>query len=180
MIVKRIKAFLIDYCCILLYIILLFGMTVFLSYAFGFSLNADAPVRGELIGFLTLTLPVILYFTFSENSKYAGTLGKRKYRLTVTDKNLSKATFSQLLLRNVIKFLPWEMAHFFVFQLFHYSRMNVYTPSWVIAGLVASQMLALVYLLHLIFNKQHRSVYEILSGTRVIHRTSDMTYEKKQ
>ena len=170
MILKRIKAFLIDYGLILLYIIFLFGSTVFLSYAFGFSLNADAPVRGELIGFLTLTLPVILYFTFSENSKYAGTLGKRKYGLSVVGNNLSKATFSKLLLRNAIKFLPWELAHFFVFQLFHYSRMKVNTPSWVMAGLVISQMLALVYLVQLIFNKQHRSMYEILSGTMVIHR----------
>jgi uncharacterized RDD family membrane protein YckC len=168
MIAKRIKAFLVDYGIILLYIIFLFGVSMLLSKLFSFPLNADDPFWGELIGFLTLTLPVILYFTFSENSNYAGTMGKRKYGLKVVNYNLSKATFSQLLLRNAIKFLPWEMAHFFVFKLFYFSRIKANTPSWVMSGLIASQMLALTYLILLVFNKHHQSGYETLSKTRVI------------
>ena len=167
-VIKRIKAFLIDYLIILIYVGMLLATTLLISRIFQLrSDNAD-PVIGELIAFVTLTLPVILYFTLSENGKYAGTIGKRKLGLHVASKSFTKASFWQLLIRNCIKFLPWELAHFFIFRIFYYTSTNITTPTWVLTGLIGSQLLAIIYLLFLIFSKNKRSIYELFSQTRVV------------
>lgn len=167
-VIKRIKAFLIDYLIILIYIGLLFGATVLVAEVFDFQLTSLNPVTAELIGVITLTLPVILYFTISENGKSAGTIGKRKMGLRVTNRSLNKADISQLIFRNCIKFLPWELAHFFIYRLFYFDSTGETVPNWVMTGLITAQGLALIYLLCLLFTKNNRSVYEMLSGTRVI------------
>ena len=158
----------IDYVFILIYIALLLGTTSLVSWVFKLKLDTLNPAAAELIAFATLTLPVILYFMLSENGRYAGTIGKRKMGLHVVSKALTKATIGQLLLRNCIKFLPWELAHFFIFQLFYFNSTSNTTPGWVLAGLITSQLLAIIYLLFMIFNKNNRSIYELFSQTRVV------------
>ena len=167
-VIKRLKAFIIDYFIILIYIGLLLGITLLFSRIFQLKLDNVNPVTGGLIAFITLTLPVILYFTLSENGKYSGTIGKRKFGIHVVSKTLTKARLGQLLIRNCIKFLPWELAHFFVFRLFYFTSTNKTTPDWVLAGLIVSQGLAFIYLLCIIFCKNNRTVYELFSQTRVV------------
>ncbi|MGB4935530.1 MAG: RDD family protein, partial [Ferruginibacter sp.] len=87
-VIKRLKAFVIDYLIILIYIGMLFGGTILISKFFDLKLDNVNPVNGELIGFATLTLPIILYFTLSENGKYLGTNGKRKIGLQIVSKSL--------------------------------------------------------------------------------------------
>lgn len=171
-IIKRLKAFVIDYLIILIYIGLLFGVTLLISKFFYLKLDNVNPVIGELIAFATLTLPVILYFTLSENRKYAGTIGKRKFGLQIVSNSLTKANIRQLLLRNCIKFLPWELAHFFIYRLFYFNSLNKTVPDWVLTGLIVSQGLALIYLLCIIFNKNNQSIYELLSMTKVVKSTA--------
>ncbi|MBK7679266.1 MAG: RDD family protein [Chitinophagaceae bacterium] len=165
---KRLKAFIIDYFIILIYIGLLLGATLSISAIFHLKLENVNPVIGELIAFATLTLPVILYFVISENSEYAGTIGKRKMGVQIVNKTLVKASIGQLLIRNCIKFLPWELAHFFIYRLFYFNSITETTPGWVLTGLTVSQGLAIIYLLFIIFAKDNRSVYELLSQTRVV------------
>jgi uncharacterized RDD family membrane protein YckC len=162
------KAFIIDYVIILIYIGMLLGTSLLVSRVFKLKSDDLSPVAGELIAFVTLTLPVILYFTLSENGKYAGTIGKRKWGLHVISKSLTIASLGQLLIRNCIKFLPWELAHFFIFQLFYFNSTNKTTPGWVLTGLITSQLLAIIYLLFIFFNKNNRSIYELFSQTRVV------------
>ncbi len=169
-VIKRVKSFLIDYLIILIYIGLLLGATLLLSKTFNINLNSFDLVTGQLTGFATLTLPVILYFTLSEWSRHSGTIGKSKFHLQVVSHNCNKAGFWQLLFRNCIKFLPWELAHFFIFSLFQFFRNNSEPPNWILYGLVISQGLAVIYLLCMIFNKSHRSIYELFSFTRVIQK----------
>jgi len=167
-----VKAFIIDYVIILIYIGLLLGATLLVSNVFKLKLDNLSPVAGEVIAFVTLTLPVILYFTLSENGKYAGTIGKRKLGLHVVGKTSTTATAWQLLIRNCIKFLPWELAHFFIFQLFYFTSTDQTSPDWVLVGLIASQLLAIIYLLFMIFNKNNRSIYELFSQTKVVLNTA--------
>ncbi|MES2773756.1 MAG: RDD family protein [Bacteroidota bacterium] len=167
-VIRRLKAFVIDYFIILGYIAVLLGVTFALAKIFRLQLQSLNPLTGELIAFFTLTLPVILYFTLSENGKHGGTIGKRKSGLKIVNKNLVGAGFWQLLVRNCIKFLPWELAHFFLFRLFYYLSVNEESPGWVLTGLLGSQALAIGYLFGIVFQKNNVGVYEILSGTRVI------------
>jgi uncharacterized RDD family membrane protein YckC len=167
-IITRLKAFAIDYLIILIYIVILLGATLLISKLFDTRLDNIDTTTAELTGFFTLTLPVILYFTFTEAGKHSGSIGKKKFGLKVVSEKLSRANFLQLLLRNLIKFLPWEIAHFFIFQLFYFIRKDDPTPDLVLAGLIISQAMAVTYLLFMLSNKNNRSIYEIASGTRVI------------
>lgn len=170
MAIKRLKAFLIDFFIILAYVGFLYVVTISFYRIFPHLLKKIGPVSEQILGFICLALPVILYFTLMENSKYKATIGKRKFNLQTVSKNLSKANFDQLLLRNFVKFLPWILAHFFVFRWFDFMRNNIPPPIWVSEGLIMSQALAVVYLI-LLFTNNHRNIYEILSSTIVIERT---------
>ena len=77
-------------------------MTLLVSKVFKLKLDSLNPVTGEQIAFITLTLPVILYFTLFENGKHAGTIGKRKFGLHVVSNRLTIASPGQLLIRNCI------------------------------------------------------------------------------
>jgi len=167
-VIKRLKAFVIDYFIILIYIGLLLGATLLISKILQLKLGNVNPVIGELIAFATLTVPVILYFTLSENGNYAGTIGKRRFGLQIVNKTLTKANIGQLLIRNCIKFLPWELAHFFIYRLYYFTSINKTIPDWVLTGLIVSQGLVIIYLFCIIFIKNNRSIYELLSQTRVV------------
>lgn len=150
---------------------MLFAGTILISKIFDLKLDHVDPVNGEIIGFATLTLPVILYFTLSEKGKYLGTIGKRKIGLQIVSKSLNKASIKQLLLRNCLKFLPWELAHFFIYRLFYFNSLSKTIPDWVLTGLIVSQGLVLIYLLCIIFTKNNQSIYELLSRTIVVKTT---------
>jgi uncharacterized RDD family membrane protein YckC len=138
------------------------------SHAFSLSLNKLDAIGGQLLGFTTLTLPVMLYFTLSEHSRHAATIGKRKFHVQVLSIKNTKAGFGQLLLRNCIKFLPWELAHYFVFHLFPYVRQNTQPPNWIMIGLILAQCISIVYLLSMVFSKSNRGIYEKLSQTKTV------------
>src|SRR5690349_4490850 len=167
-VLSRIKAFSIDYLIILAYIIILFGATLLLSRLFDLNLANVGPLAAEAVGFSTLTLPVILYFTISE-TKYAATTGKKKFGLRVVSVDNSPASSRKLLARNIFKFLPWEIAHFFIYQLFYFSSKGLEPPAWVMIGLIFAQGLALMYVLLVFLTKTNRSVYEWMSGTKVVN-----------
>jgi len=167
-VINRIKAFVVDYLIIIIYAALLFGISLLSSKIFHLDINDVDPLTGELTGFITLTLPVILYFTLSENSSYAATIGKRKFQLCVTKKDKRKAGFVNLLVRNCIKFLPWELAHFFIYRLIGFTSEEEQVPASILTGLIVSQVLAVIYLLFILFTKNNRSIYELISGTMVI------------
>lgn len=165
---NRLKAFVIDYLVILAYAGLLLAATLLVAKVFSVDLQKLDPAFGQVLGFALLTLPVVLYFTLSENGKHAATLGKRRFRLRVVSNGLTRAGFAKLLIRNCMKFFPWETAHFFVFRLVQFTRAGAEPPDWILTGLLFSQGLALLYLACFFFTKNNRSLYELISFTRVI------------
>lgn len=81
LIVKRILALIIDWAVILLYAGTLFAMMAGLAAAGFITLGAVHPVTGQIIGFCTLTLPVILYSVLMESGQRHATLGKRVMKM---------------------------------------------------------------------------------------------------
>lgn len=77
LLIKRGVAFGIDYLIIVIYAVLLFGITTMINPE-----NVN-PIKGQFIGFITLTLPVFLYFYLTEKSIYKGTIGKREMNFTL-------------------------------------------------------------------------------------------------
>ena len=92
---RRILAALVDYLIIVVYALVLFSITITLFPLE--ELSNNNPISGQLIGLLSLTLPVFLYFILMESSKYKASLGKLALNIKVNSKTGS------VLKRNVFK-----------------------------------------------------------------------------
>jgi len=101
--IKRLKAFALDYLVILAFIII----SILIGFLSGVKIHSV--LERQLLGFVTLTLPVFLYFYLSEISKSGATFGKRFAKISVKSNQTGK--YKTIFIRNFIKFLPWEIAH---------------------------------------------------------------------
>lgn len=120
----------------------------------------------ELAGFLLLTLPFVLYLAICEASSWSATLGKRVFRLRVVTTTGKSVTFGRSLARSVLKFAPWELAHYAIWNAFIFPSSN---EGLGIAALVICYLLMFVYLIGLVL-KPYRPLYDHLAGTVVRQR----------
>ena len=107
-----------------------------------------------------MTGPVILYFILCERSGLKGTIGKWLTKLEV-----GPTSFPRIIARNLLKFLPWEIAHTAIWQ--GSSKPLVTEPNllgWSLIGL--STGLCAIYLIGL-FLGAGRPLYDRIAGTRV-------------
>ena len=164
--INRILAWTVDFGIIVLYAILLFAVTSLFFDVRQASLN---PYFGQLIGFLTLTLPVITYSYLTEKGNWKATIGKRVLNLIVlTPEN---KTNKSILIRNLLKYLPWELAHTGVHWIIYFESVGRETPIWTWIILIVPQVLVFVYFISIILSKGQSSVYDRISGTRLQLRT---------
>jgi uncharacterized RDD family membrane protein YckC len=159
LIIKRFLAFMVDWLIIVLYACMLFGVTLILASQNIVTLGPVHPLQGQLIAFLTLTLPVILYYVLTESSSRHATIGKRAMKIRVY------GSAGGIVLRNVIKFLPWEFAHAGILWVNYIN--DVETPLWIWALLITPQVLVVCYLISIIYTRGARSLYDNLAGTQV-------------
>jgi uncharacterized RDD family membrane protein YckC len=163
----RIYAFLLDYLVIVLYGILVVGIISFAFKSYITPLFSSSPVTAELTGLLMMTIPVSLYFIFSESSKWQGTLGKRKLGLYVVDGEGKRIGIGRSIFRTAIKFLPWEVAHFGVWRLMLPTDFSEIT---ILVILNAVNLMILLYLIIPLTNKKKKNVYDWIAGTEVVNR----------
>ena len=160
LITKRIVAIAIDYMFVALYAVLLFVVAVTF-----FETNDVGPINGQIIGFLSLTLPVFLYFYLSEKSKRRATLGKKILKISV-DSHQNKNIFY----RNVLKFLPWEIAHIGMHWMYYFSNQEAKEPIWVWIVLLLPQIVVIIYIVSLFLNKGSATIYDKIAKTKIINK----------
>lgn len=166
-ITKRMFAFLIDYIVIIFFIVLSFVISYLLNQFFSFwKLLEEQYIARHITSFLLLSLPVFLYFFLSEKGKNQATLGKRVMDLQVTNTEGGKAKSKCIMLRNLFKFMPWELAHLILHISFPSIVQGKESIFFQIA-LVIPLILILIYLLSIFIRKDSRSTYELWSGTEV-------------
>lgn len=158
LILRRIAAFLVDYLVIIGYALAVLGITLTVGPP------ALGPVSGQFVGFATLTLPVFLYFFLTERGPRRATLGKRVMHLRV--EAAAEGTRGNILLRNVLKLLPWEVAHAGVHWVRHFG--DEAPPTWVWVLLVAPQLIMLTYLIGMAASGGARAPYDRLAGTSIV------------
>ena len=157
MIWKRFLAFLIDYFILVIYGTLLFGLSTFL-------LESDlhfGPLKGQLIGLITMTIPVFLYFYLLESGKSHATVGKRLLKLRVVGEN------ANYFKRNLLKFIPWEIAHTGVHWVVYYSDNSMNVPAWNWIFLVLPQIIVFGYMISILAFKGKSSIYDKMAKTSV-------------
>ena len=175
---SRFIAFVLDYLLIAAYILALLAFDLVLGsgppkgvYQILFSNSTNS----EISAFFLLTLPVVLYFALSETSRNRATWGKKKMRIQVVRYAASadearRISLGRSLLRSGLKFLPWELTHYLLWQIPGWPfDMNGAAPSVAVDfgfGLVYA--LVLLYFVSVIVGKAHRSVYDRVAGTAVI------------
>ena len=116
----------------------------------------------DALAFATLVLPVTLMFAWQEATPRQATWGKRRLRMIVTDTSGRRPSRTRIVARNVVKFAPWQAAHTTVFHLLAGS-----SAGWLIVTSIGAQLLVLLSALAVIVDPGHRSLHDLLAGTRV-------------
>jgi hypothetical protein len=107
--VRRALAFALDWLVVVLWGGMLFGGVMIATN--GNPPRLENPWAAQAIGLLTMTVPVTLYFALCECSSWRASLGKRALRLVVSRETGERLSLRFALLRNAVKFVPWECGH---------------------------------------------------------------------
>lgn len=142
--IRRLLAFQLDCACIVFWGVALFGLTMLLND--GALPDAPNPWRGQAIGLFSMTLPVLFVFTWME-SRFGATVGKRLQRLRVVNSKGTPPSFRQALLRNALKFLPWECGHLVAHHAIHTA--DAAPPAWLYVPMALSMALPIWWVLAL-------------------------------
>ncbi len=168
----RLKAFAFDYLIICGYILLLAGVTmaiIRISGSLALPLRwSEIPLLADLLAFITLILPVILYFTLQESSSKQSTWGKSKAGIRVVNAQGNTLTRKQAFVRSLIKFLPWQIAHTCLFHIPGWPLAVTTIPSAVSVGFALMYVLVGLYIVAALISKKRRTPYDWVSGAYVI------------
>ena len=155
---KRMIELLFDYLFILAYLALLFlGSMLFYTIFFN-GIPEFTEIQSHWLVFLTSVLPITLVFTFLDYTKN-GSFGKAKAGLQLIYK---KKTVQSSLIRNAIKFLPWQIGHMGTIHGF-YSEFDFLS---IILSFLAT-LLAVALLAMMVFRKDKRHLGDLIAHTQV-------------
>ena len=155
---KRMIELLFDYLFILAYLVLLFLGSMFIYIISFNSIPEFTEIQSQCLVFFTSVLPITLLFTFLDYTKN-GSFGKAKAGLQLIYK---KKTVQASLIRNTIKFLPWQIGHMGTIHGF-YSEFDLLS---IILSFFAT-LLAVALLAMMVFRKDKRHLGDLLAHTQV-------------
>ncbi len=167
----RIKAFMFDYLVILGYLVALAVASLLLTLGpFGSDWSGllSTPLRKDLLAFLATVLPVATYFTWNEGSAAGATWGKRRVGLKVVDLDGQPLGKRRALVRSVVKFVPWQMAHTALFNIPGFPMATGNPPNWTVWLLGGMWVVVAAYLVGLTPLSGGRTIYDRLSASQVI------------
>ena len=155
---KRMIEFLFDYLFILAYLVLLFLSSMLIYIIFFNGVPEFAEIQSQWLVFFTSVLPITLLFTFLDYKNY-GRFGKVKAGLELV---YPKKTVQASLIRNVIKFLPWQLGHMGTIH-------GLYSDFDVLSIILSfsATLLAVLLLAMTIFRKDKRHLGDLLVHTQV-------------
>ncbi|MEQ9103171.1 MAG: RDD family protein [Rhodothermales bacterium] len=164
---RRILAYLADMVIVYVYMILLYFASTALNdiWPFHAAMGESYALR-HLVGFFTLTLPMIAYFSLFEAGRRQATPGKRLLKISVQSPT-GEMTLRRALLRNGVKFLPWEIAHTHLHlnPAFMFTGETTYV-GWAL-GVWLPVLAAFVYLGMMFFAPAGRTPYDLAARTHV-------------
>ena len=155
---KRMIELLFDYLFILAYLALLFLGSMFIYIIFFNGVPEFTEIQSQWLVFFTSVLPITLLFTFLDYTKN-GSFGKTKAGLQLFYK---KKTVQASLIRNAIKFLPWQIGHMGTIHGF-YSEFDFLS---IILSFLAT-LLAVALLAMMVFRQDKRHLGDLLAHTQV-------------
>lgn len=173
---RRIAAWCLDYLVIAAYLVMLTALSLGLNATplrSGFNSAMSNAVTAELLGFVFLTAPVVMYFAILEASSWQATLGKRAVGVVVVGASRGRLALGRALAREGLRFLPWELSHALLWRVALAPDKNS-VSGWVTWGFVVVYLLVLAYLVTLFVGSQHRTLYDRVAGSYVLRGTSPL------
>ncbi len=159
--VRRLLAFALDWLVVLLWAGVVFGAVMLVTGG-----RPPRPANAwtaQGIGLLAMTIPVLLYFALCESSATRASLGKRFLRLEASGTDARRLSFTSSLLRNAVKFAPWELGHTVAHQAIFAGEEA--PPTWVWAAAAGAIVVPLWWLIGLIATG--RTPYDRWTSTQV-------------
>ena len=155
---KRMTELLFDYLLIITYLGILFLCAITYYYIVFNGVPMQTEFQAQALTFFISVLPIMLYFTFLDYAKN-GSFGKSKAGLRLV---YQKKTIQASFIRNLIKFLPWQLGHMGTIH-------GVYSDFDLISIILSSlaTLLALLLLAMAIFRKDKRHLGDLLAHTQV-------------
>lgn len=162
---RRASAFALDYIPIFIYLLVITLLSLLFNSLFRTNQLLFANrVQAQFTAFLFVTLPVMLYFAMSESSLRQATWGKRRMGLKVTNYIGGRISFWRSLARTALKFIPWELSHTLVWEIYFSPQINV---AWINYGFVLVYVLIGLNIASLTLSRKHQALYDFLAGTYV-------------
>ena len=155
---KRMIELLFDYLFILAYLALLFFGSMLFYIIFFNGIPEFTEIQSQWIAFFTSVLPITILFTFLDYAKN-GSFGKIKAGFELV---YQKKTVQASLIRNTIKFLPWQIGHMGTIHGV-YSNFDVLS----ISLSISATLLAVLLLAMTMFRKDKRHLGDLLAHTQV-------------
>ena len=160
---QRILSSLVDYLVIAAWLLVLTGFSFVIAPFLPPLTGRQDLLATDVIVLGATVFPVWLYLSLTEASEAAGTLGKRVQHLAVQAADGGRAPWRRIALRNVVKLLPWQLAHLGVSRFMLDQQFGV-----AIACYVASWLLLIATIVMAARDPQRRALHDRLAGTRVI------------
>ena len=155
---KRIKEFLFDYLFILAYLVFLLLGSMLIYMILFHGVPEFTEIQSQWLVFFTSVLPITLLFTFLDY-KNDGSFGKVKAGLELV---YQKKTVQASLIRNTIKFLPWQLGHMGTIHGFYSDFDGLSIILSISATLLAVSLLAMT-----MFRKDKKHLGDLLAYTQV-------------
>ncbi|MGW6173783.1 RDD family protein [Arthrobacter sp. NPDC055138] len=169
---RRLLALLLDYLVILTWMAVLALLSLLWRGVFGDfpdTLAVLGPLGSQTLFFFLLTFVVGVYLYRTEAGPRHATWGKRRMGLTVAALNGTAPSRKQILIRTVVKLLPWECAHIFVWQMMWFYYLHGYQampPTWIFIGQQAATAAAVAYIAMVLVTG--RGPHDRAAGTVVV------------
>ncbi len=166
--VRRLLAFLVDYGVMVLFVAVLSVAGFAIRSQLGVTSSVPTfqqKLLAQALVYATIMLPILLYFAVSESSRWQATIGKRVLRLQVTDDHGGRPPLPRTLLRAVVKFAPWELAHTGVWHV--PGTPFVSEPAAFSYGIWIAAMLLALWWFASIWLGDGRTPYDRIAGTVV-------------
>lgn len=160
-IVDRIKELVIDWLVICVYLIILAIISVSFYMIVFKGIPKVAEIQSQLIATITSVIPIIIIFSILDFKK--GSIGKQKVGLKLYFK---KREFKYSVIRNIVKFLPWQIGHMATIHGVYTGFDSIIT---IILQIIALALLVTMFLMG-ILRKDKRHLGDILAGTQVQHK----------
>lgn len=114
----------------------------------------------DLLITLATVVPYVIYLSVTESSPRRATVGKRWAGLVVADASGGPATAGQVWFRNIVKALPWQLAHLGVSRAIFEVQLPLALTLTVLSLVLAAACMAPALV-------GGRGVHDRLAGTRV-------------